>query len=349
MDVVIEPIEFNRKNEWEKYIASKEVATYVDYFSWREAIETVYGLKNYWYAAKIEGKVEGILALTLTRHPLFGSYLTTAPFGSRGGFYANNNTVYNALLNKAEELRKKLQVQYVLIRHLDGDITPPAGWRQSPIYRSFRVRTNMDAQSMLYDIITRKARNQIKKSLKSGYKLKYGSEELFEHTWYVIIRGMKYLGSPYHSKRFLKAILNAFADNVKFAVVYDHLENPLASFLCIHHNNTLSPVHGGFIRKDGDSYVGVFLYWSIIEVCCAQGIQWLDLGRSLINSPNEHFKEKYQPVQENLAYWYNMPDNKPLPNINQNNPKYKIPRVLWSWLPLSVQTYVGPHVIKGIL
>jgi hypothetical protein len=131
--------------------------------------------------------------------------------------------------------------------------------------------------------------------------------------------------------------------------VYDSSNNPLASFLCIHHRNTLSPVHGGRIRQKNHSYVGVFLYWSVIELCCSSGIQLLDLGRSLVDSPNEHFKKKFEPEVGSLAYWYHISDNKPLPNLNQRNPKYKIPRMLWRFVPLRLQGYVGPYLIKGLL
>jgi hypothetical protein len=35
--------------------------------------------------------------------------------------------------------------------------------------------------------------------------------------------------------------------------------------------------------------------------------------------------------------------------LNQNNAKYALPRKIWGKMPIFVQTYLGPHLIKGIL
>jgi len=350
MAFLIERVNAVFKDEWERYIEKREDTSYVDYFNWRDAIEKTYGLKHYWYLAKNNGEIQGALALTFTKHPVFGSYLTTAPFGSRGGFYAETTEAHDALISKAQDVKQELNVDYVLIRHLDMGKKPPAGWRQSPIYISTRINTKTDACTILFDKLKSDSRNQIKKSLKKGYSYVFGSaEELFEDAWYVLIRSMKILGSPYHSKEFLKKLCTLFGAAAKFAVVYDMNKNPLAAFLCIQHNRTLSPVHGGIIKKKEHPYAGVFLYWSTIDICCAGDKDWLDLGRSLINSPQEHFKNKFSPINETMGYWYYLPESRPVPNINQSNPNYDIPRKLWSRMPLRLQTYLGPWFIKGVL
>jgi serine/alanine adding enzyme len=349
MSIQIDLINQDHRPEWEEYINSIEHSSFVDYFAWREAIEKVYGLKHYWYTAKAAGDIKGILALTLTKHPIFGTYLSTAPFGSRGGFYAENETVENALLRRAEELRRELNVKYILIRHLQGDKSPPTGWYQNPIYNSSRIPLQNDPDSMLKNHMKSDARNQIKKSLKREYNYSLGSRELLDDFWYVMIRSMKYLGSPYHSKEFLITLFDLFGDNLKIIVVYNKNHMPLAAASIFRHNKTISPLHAGILRKNDASYIGVYLYWSMIELYCPERMNWLDLGRSLVNSSQEHFKKKFNPIQEKLAYWFILAKKKTVPNLNQSNPMYDIPRKLWGIMPLPVQKTVGPYLIKGIL
>jgi len=350
MELLIEEVNTANKDEWEGYVETREDASYVDYFNWRNAVEETYGLKHYWYVAKTDYEIRGVLGLTFTKHPVFGSYLATAPFGSRGGFYAETIPVRDALLSKAERLKQELNADYVLIRHLDKGEKPPADWRQSPVYISSRINTKTDACTILFDKLKSDSRNQIKKSLKKEYSYVFGSmEELFEDAWYVLIRSMKNLGSPYHSKKFLKMLCTLFGDAAKLGVVYCQNKNPLAALFCIRHNRTLSPVHAGILQREKHPYAGVFLYWSTIDICCTGDIDWLDLGRSLMNSPQAHFKNKFSPINESMGYWYYLPENRPVPNLNQSNPKYDIPRKLWTLMPLGLQTYIGPWLIKGVL
>ena len=132
--MAIEEAGIENLNEWEKYEKSLDKSTFVDNWTWRKVIEKVYKLSNYWYLAKNDNKIEGLLALTLTKHPIFGTYLVTAPFANQGGFYADSETAFNTLLCKAKTIQRELNTRYVNIRHLDGGMNPPNGWQQDAVY-----------------------------------------------------------------------------------------------------------------------------------------------------------------------------------------------------------------------
>jgi FemAB-related protein (PEP-CTERM system-associated) len=348
MEIEIEKVD-NEKNEWENYIVSKHNSSFVDHFAWRKTIENVYGHKHYWYQAKVNDRIKGVLALTLNQHPLFGTYLATAPFGSHGGFYADTNQVAQQLLKKAEELRVTMKAKYVNIRQLEATISLPLNWQDSPIYSSFRIPVQHTAEWIYHNQLSKNVRKQVRNSQKQGYIFKYGSENLLDDFWYIIRRSMKHLGSPYHKKNFLKTIIDQFGDKVEIFVIYSKKGFPLSARFAIRHNDTLSILHGGMIRENQSIYAGVFAYWNLIELCASRHIRWIDLGRSLIGSSQEFFKNKFKPEQIQLKYWYNLNDNSFLPNLNQNNAKYDIPRKLWKYIPLPIQAYIGPYFIKGIL
>ena len=83
----IEEVKEADQIEWEKYLHSRSYTTISDCWVWRKIVEKSYNLPHYWFAAKNDGKIKGVLALTLTKNPIFGKYLATAPFCTHGGFY----------------------------------------------------------------------------------------------------------------------------------------------------------------------------------------------------------------------------------------------------------------------
>ena len=61
-------------------------ATFTALDPWSNLVQKIYGYEIHRLEAVQNDEVVGILVLTHVRHPIFGNYLTTSPFGSYGGF-----------------------------------------------------------------------------------------------------------------------------------------------------------------------------------------------------------------------------------------------------------------------
>ncbi len=72
--------------------------------SWMFFTKKVYGFPVYRIVSQVDDSVNGWLALVHVKHPIFGNYLATSPFGSYGGFGYANLEARDALLKKAQEL-----------------------------------------------------------------------------------------------------------------------------------------------------------------------------------------------------------------------------------------------------
>lgn len=94
---------------------------------------------------------------------------------------------------------------------------------------------------------------------------------------------------------------------------------------------------------------GDFLYWSAISECYRRGIELFDMGRSLIGSGNEHFKMKWRPIKQPLAYCYSLRSDMKLPHFHQANPRYKLLIKIWQNMPLCLARLFGHRLISGIL
>jgi len=324
-----------------------EAAGYTALGSWLGFVRKIYQYKNYILEARVNGVVKGVLTLTEVRHPIFGNYLTTAPFASYGGFAYETEQIRDALLNQASNLRQSLGADYAVVRFDKGNEQPPVGWKQHAVYSTYKINLAAGTEMLLSDFNSNH-RNHIRKSHKKGFSIRFGHLELLDDTYNGIARSMHELGSPYHHKKYLREMARSLGDMIEFTVVNDSSDKLVGSGVFIKQGQIVTNLHANILRKYRAYYAGEFLYWSVIDRYGKAGSKTLDLGRSLIGSGNEHFKIKWKPKVQLLSYWYNLADDKDLPVLNQKNPKFRF--AIWTWkrLPEFVVRMLGPSLIRGL-
>ena len=281
------------------------------------------------------------------KHPIFGDYLVTSPFGSYGGFGYVNITVRDALLNMAQGLAKDLGVEYVNVRFDANGEFPPDGWIQSPNYSTFFVHLSSGPDELLRSFSSNH-RNHIRKSLKKGFLIRFGHLDLLDDAYEGLARSMHELGSPYHSKKYLREMAEALGSALDFVAIYDVHDKVAGAGVFISLGNIVTNLHANILRDFRSDYAGEFLYWSVIEHYCAKGLKTLDLGRSLNGSGNEIYKMKWRPRKVPLAYWYYLPKGGEIPELNQKSPKFQLAIRIWRMLPAFVVRALGPSLIRGI-
>lgn len=315
--------------------------------SWSNCIKQIYDIPVYRLVSQQGDQINGFLVLFWIRHPIFGNYLTTAPFASYGGFASKNIQVRNDLLLKASNLCQDLRADYVVVRYYSIQNNPPAPWHSHPIYATYLVDLTSNLE-LLLSSFRPNHRNHVRKSHKRGFSIRFGHLELLDAVHEALARSMHELGSPYHSKQYLRVMAESFKDNLEFAVVYDKSKNLVGSGVFIFHDQVVTNLHANILRKYRSDYAGEFFYWSLINRYSLKGLKTFDLGRSLIGSGNEVFKMKWNSRKELLAYWYFLSPGQSIPDLNQKNPKFQLAITLWRHLPFSVVRLLGPTLIRGL-
>lgn len=315
--------------------------------SWTLFVQKAYGFPVYRIVSHINNKIDGWLALVHVRHPIFGNYLTTSPFGSYGGFAYSSLTSRDPLLEKARTLAMNLKVEHINIRFEAGNETPPDGWIHNPIYATYLLDLVPDA-SQLMTTYSSDHRNHIRKSLKKGFSIKFGQLNLLDDVYEGLARSMHQLGSPYHNQSYLRAMAEALGNTLEFVVVYDARGELVGAGVFIFQGDMVTNLHANILQHFRSDYAGEFLYWSVIERYCRMDFKAFDLGRSLIGSGNETFKMKWKPRKQLLAYWYALMPGHTLPELNQKNPKFQMAIWIWKRLPSFVVRWLGPFLIKGL-
>lgn len=325
-------------------------ATFTALDPWLQVVRRVYGYPIYRMETEIESQVTGVLSLTHVRHPIFGNYLTSAPFGSYGGLAFASPEARDLLLAEARLLAAETGAEYVNLRWSDGSGPAqevPQGWTQHAVYATYRLELNAEPESLL-SAYSSDHRNHIRKSQKKGFIIKFGHLDLLEAAYEGLARSMHELGSPYHSKAYLRTLAESLGDNLEFCTLYTPDGKLAGAGVFIRQGRTVTNLHANILRAYRPQYAGEFLYWKTIERYCLKGFQVFDLGRSLIGSGNEAFKMKWKPSSEVLNYWYALKPGAALPALNQKNPKFALAISTWKRLPAFVVRPLGPLLIRGL-
>ena len=90
------------------------------------------------------------------------------------------------------------------------------------------------------------------------------------------------------------------------------------------------------------------LYWEMMREACVRGCRRYHLGRSTADSGAEDFKKKWNATASQLYWYFHRPDGGEMPQLNVDNPKYRLAIQVWRKLPLWVTRIVGPPLARSI-
>ena len=315
--------------------------------SWMNFVNEIYSHKIHRFVATENNKIFCALSLIEIKHPIFGHYLVTAPFGSYGGFAFENESAKNKLLESAKQLAAEIEAEYISIRFDESASSPPSNWIQHPEYLTYLIDLPADPEELLKRFSS-DHRNHIRKSLKKGFKICFGHLDLLNDAYEAIAKSMHELGSPYHSKTYLKKMAEHLGNALEFAVMYDSRGKIAGGGVFIYQSDTIFNLHANVLRFARSNYAGEFLYWSALEHAINKGLSTFDLGRSLSGSGNDIFKSKWSPRKKQLSYWYWLAKGNEVPSLNQKSPKFQFAIAVWKRLPSFIVRLVGSYLIRGL-
>lgn len=325
------------------FVSSRARAV-TDLLIWRSVVTGAYDLESHFLGAVEDREIVGFLGLYLADHPIFGKYLTTAPFGSDGGFFFQDQQTKALLAKEARTLADRLDVDYLLIR---GRGLSLDGFSVDRHYSTAVIDLKAGAEGIWRDQLKAKTRNQVRRGMKEGFRICSGPDQM-EPFYEVFHRHMKDLGSPAHALRFYQEILEHLGERVEFLVARDG-EDLAAGALLFWVNDTAMNLHTVSLRKYNRRCPNYLVYWKMLEKSCARGCLWFDMGRSEANSSVMRFKENWSPQVTELHYNYYLRKLREIPYLDPRNPKFRLPIAVWRRLPLFLTKALGPWLIAGIL
>jgi FemAB-related protein (PEP-CTERM system-associated) len=329
--------------EWDAALPSLAGATFYHRFGWRAVNEESFGHRSTYVLARANGRVCGVLPLTLVSSRLFGRILCSMPFVNLGGPCGTDSSVAQELLGSALELARGHEVDYVELRcrsPIDCDL--PVSLRKI----SMVISLQPDPEAA-FGAYSAKHRTNIRRAQKNDLSVEAGGRELIPEFYRVMEHSWRELGTPFYAREYFERIMAEFPEAARIFVCRRHgkaIATALNGYFC----GTVEGLWNGGVAESRTLGANYVLYWEMIRDACERGFTRFHLGRSTAGSSAEDFKRKWNADRHQLYWYYWRRDGAPMPNLNVDNPRFALAIKAWRHMPLAVTRVIGPRLARGI-
>lgn len=330
----------SQQPQWDSFLARREDATVYHDPRWGGVMLRAYGNRPFYLTARRDGRIVGTLLLVGQKSLLFGSHLCSVPYFDAAGILADDTGACAALLEAAAQVRDGQHAEWAEIRQL------------TPIGESIPSRTDKvtmwldiaDSEEAMWRQLKTKVRTKVRKVRKGDLVVTRGGAECLDDYFAMYSRTMRDLGSPPHSKKFFRLIIEIFGEAVSLFVARSGSRALAASLALIDGWGFHLPWSGSDVRH---RRLGAnrLLYWSMLAFAAEAGCGRFDFGRSTPESGTYAFKKEWGAEPVALHWHYLMAQGRQLPSLRPDSPKYRLMVACWKKLPLRMARAIGPGLI----
>ncbi len=327
---------------WDDFVENHSGTNLYHLLGWKVVFEDTFGFKpHYLLALTPENTAAGILPMFLMRDIFRRKYLVSNPFSNFAGVCATSAAVSEQLVNAAIEIGRREGVEFIELRQLKESSGVDLPSKESFVTLMLQLPAESQA---LWQGLSSKARNKIRLGQKKGLQADFGMQYLDEF-YQIYARNMQYLGTPVFPRRMFRRIADVFKDRVNLLVLKFE-GKPVSGMFFMPFKQVLSEPWAASLREYNRFKVNNLLYWRAIEYACDNGFEYLDFGRSTLDTGTDIFKRQWgaEPVQ--LHYQYYLNRAKQVPVVDANNNKYDKVINVWKKMPVSLTNFVGPRVVQ---
>lgn len=330
------------ETEWDCFVEESPSATFFHRSGWKRVIETAFGHRTFYLAARRRGRICGILPLTQVKSLLFGNALISNAFCIHGGVVAEDPQACEALKAEAVRIAKQLNVKWIELR---SSVSCEAPWTQkSGLYFIFRRPLAGDVEANL-KAIPHTRRRMVRVAQDNGLSSEIDAR--VDRLHHIYADSVRQLGTPVFSKRYFELLNDEFGQSCEILTVL-HKGHAIASVMSFCFRDEVMTYYGGGLRSARSLAANDFMYWEVMRRACERGVRIFDFGRSKIGTGAYNFKRNWGFKPAPLTYEFLPLGGHEIPDINPLNPKYRTAINLWRRLPLAVTKLVGPAIVRSI-
>jgi FemAB-related protein (PEP-CTERM system-associated) len=329
------------RDRWSALVRETEHGNLAHAPEWFGAIQKAYGhAPLYLQAEDVDGEL-AVLPAFLIRRPLFGTVAASMPFLDGGGPCGTTRDLIHIAGHSLIEEAARLGARSVELRStVELDLSVPALKNKVNLVLSLP----RDAGT-LWGRLDAKVRNQVRRAERSGLSVEFGHYKMLDAFYDVFAVNMRDLGSPVHARRFFAAILEAFGDNARVALVRKG-PTVIGGLIALAFKDTLVVPWASSLRQHFALCPNMLLYWETLAAACREGFPRFDFGRSSRESSTYRFKRQWG-AQEVPLYCYEIPIRRGTArSLSPADSRGALLVALWRQLPVGVTRWIGPRVRK---
>lgn len=328
---------------WNDFLAGQPQGSFYHLHQWQQINQQALGHRCSYLAADADGELRGVLPLVYVSSKLFGRILCSVPFVNYGGPVAVDAEATAALVAAARAKATELKADYLELRCaqvLDTDMAV------STRKISMHIELASDPDE-LWNKFSSKHRTNIRRSQKNGLSVVSGGLELLDTFYEVMESSWRALGTPLYARSYFETILRTLPDHTAIFLC-QRGEEPVGVAFNGYFNGTVEGLWAGGTALSRPLQANYTLYWEMIRDACVRGCTRYHLGRSTAESGAEDFKKKWNATASQLYWYFHRPDGGPMPQLNVDNPKYRLAIQTWRRLPPWVLRQIGPPLARLI-
>lgn len=326
---------------WDDFVVSCREATFFHRAGWQSVIEKAFGHQTWFLYAEKNQQIQGVLPLVQVKSYLFGHALSSLPFCVYGGIAAVNDQARVLLDQVAQELARRLAVDYLEYRNINPY---HSDWITKGLYVTFRKEIDSDVEKNML-AIPRKQRAMVRKGIKNNLQSSIDTD--IDQFFYAYSTSVHRLGTPVFPKKYFQILKSTFGDDCELMTISSD-KKVVSAVMSFYFRNEVLPYYGGGIDEARDLAANDFMYWELMRRSCEKGIKVFDFGRSKLDTGSYSFKKNWGFEPQPLYYEYQLHQAKAVPDHNPLNPKYRYFIKAWQKMPLALANFIGPHIVKNL-
>lgn len=331
-----------QEEQWDRFVMGSPSATFFHLTGWKTVIEKVLGRECLYLAAYRGSEITGVLPVSRVRSRLFGDSLVSLPLAVYGGICADDQASYFSLLQAGGDLANRLGVKYLELRNRTEPYATSLPGRD--LYVTFLQDLTPGPEKLL-KALPRDTRYAVRKGQKAGLTW---SEDLSLPEFYEIYaQSVHRLGTPVFSRKLFACLRSEFPRQVRLFGVRKG-KTAIAGVLCFYFQDQVLPYYAGALSEYYKDAPNNFMYWSLMEQSCQEGLRWFDFGRSKRGTGSFDFKSSWGMTAIELPYKYHLARAKEIPHLSPIDKKFQLPVAAWKRLPFSWTKVIGPQLIRRI-
>jgi FemAB-related protein (PEP-CTERM system-associated) len=340
--VEIRPFEAGEEEEWDRFVLSSASGTFFQLSGWNAVVERCLGHRSVSLIARNAQGVCGVFPISWVRNRVFGDCLVSSPLAVYGGICADDAESYSALLNAGSELAERLGVRYLEMRNRREPFATSLPGRN--LYVTF-TQDLTPGPEKLYQRLPKKTRYEVRIGQKAG--LHWVETSDLKEFYEIYARNVHRLGTPVFDRNLFFQLRSQFPKSWRlFTVRKDG--RAIAGAFCCYFKGSVMPLYVGSLKEFYRDSPNNFMYWSLIEQSCREGLGEFDFGRSKRGTGSFQFKTTWGMQIDELPYRYRLVRATEVPQMSPVDRKFRLPVEAWKRLPFGLTKFLGPKVIRCV-
>lgn len=307
-------------------------------------IADIYGHQTrYLCALDNDSRVVGVLPLVQLKSRLFGNFVSSVPYFNYGGVLADSTTVARELVEEANAWRMSLGARHLELRHIQ-DVG--IGLPQRRDKYTFWLPLPSEP-SILWKSLAAKVRSQVRRGERAIDEVVIGGVELLDDFYRVFAHNMRDLGTPVCSKNFFRNLFETLSGRAWLVLVRLDGRAVGGAFLT-GFRNTMEIPWASTLRNHNASGANMVMYWKVLEFAIQRNYSIFDFGRCSKGGGTWRFKQQWGGTPVPLAWDYLLSNGGSLPQLNPDNPRYRLLIAIWKHLPVWTTRMIGPGIVRSL-